>query len=188
MKVNIQDIIFSEVNMYRINDKTTSVKLAQRYLSKIYKDDLIISENGIFDDNTLLALNTFQSEMKIPKTKYIGYETFILLYERYLLALNEEIIGWNAKLKKELPAVLGDFSDTIYNANRMMRDVLNYYGDFDTPPVNNYFSEDTLRSVIKIRKIFELTDKEIIDTDFYSRLNKEWKSIIRIINGIDDYF
>ena len=87
--------------MYSINDKTTSVRLAQRYLSKIYKDDLIISENGIFDDNTLLALNTFQSEMKIPKTKYIGYETFILLYERYLLALNEESIGWNAKLKKE---------------------------------------------------------------------------------------
>ena len=185
MKINIQDMRYSEDTMYRIDDKASAIKIIQKYLSKICGDSILISENGIFDKQTIYELNKFQSEENIDVENYVGYNTFEKLYNRYMNEIEKEELAVMLQNPSSFTYKPGEYSDGIFEINKLLIDVLTYYGEFNVPNLNGYYSKETADAVLRIRQIFELRGDSTVDTSLYSRLLREWKSIQKIKNDVD---
>lgn len=171
--------------MYRINDKASAIKTIQRYLSKIYRDSMLISENGIFDKQTILALNKFQTEENIDIENYVGYNTFEKLYNRYMNEIEKAELDITLQNTSDFTYKPGEYSDVIYDINKLLIDILTYYGEFNFPNLNGYYSNETADAVLKARQIFDFRGDDTVDSKLYSRLLREWKSIQKIKNDTD---
>lgn len=163
--------------MYRINDKSAAIKTVQKYLSKIYGETHIISQNGIFDENTVLALNKFQNENNLETKKYIDYQDFVILYDLYVSAIEREKISGSVGIGINYPISRGYRNHEMINVNRMLLDITRHYGHFIPIKINDYFSFYTLQALEIINDIFGMEAIAFIDENIHSRIIKEWKSI-----------
>lgn len=162
--------------MYLLNDKKSAVKSVQRYLSKIYSSKISVAENGHFDDNTLLALHTFQKENGREIKDYVDYNDFTLIYDEYLKKLEIEYMH-NIYGSELYPIVMGDTGDEVLHINRMLLEILEYYGYYIGLDARPYYSQKTAEAIDIITEIFEYENEKIIDELLHSRIEKEWKSI-----------
>ena len=160
--------------MYDINDKEAATRRVQRYLSKIYENEITISETGFLDKNTLLALNKFQNENGLKERKSINYANYTLLYERFINAN-----GRHKQRDKTViyPLTRGNKHPEIYNINYMLSNILKHYGHFVALNVNDYFSEETEKALKIANNIFGFEDTDYIDELLHSRIIIEWNSI-----------
>ena len=163
--------------MYRIDDKSSAIKNVQKYLSKIYEGTYIISQNGIFDQNTVLALNKFQNDNNLEIKNYINYQDFVMLYDLYVSAIEREKTKGSAGIGIDYPISRGYKSHEMINVNKMLLDITRNYGHFIPIKINEYFSFDTLEALQVINDIFGMEDVDLIDENMHSRIIKEWKSI-----------
>lgn len=161
--------------MYDINDKEAATRRVQRYLSKIYENEITISETGFLDKNTLLALNRFQNENGLKERKPIDYANYTLLYEGFINA--NERHKQRDKTAVIYPLTRGDKHPEIYNINYMLSNILKHYGYFVALNVNDYFSEETEKALKIANNIFVFEDTDYIDELLHSRIIIEWNSI-----------
>ena len=165
--------------MYSIEDKTAAVRTLQKYLSKIYSDEVTINPNGIFDDNTLFALNRFQRENGLSIENYADFQSFDAIYNAYIGEVIREKAGKSAP-DTAFPLKRGDQSYSVLRLNAMLGEILDYYSMPHYSPKSDYFSSDTEKSIRLIREILNFEDGNTIDEVLYSRILSEWKSINKI--------
>lgn len=161
--------------MYQITDKEAAIKSIQKYLSKIYKDEIMVSETGFFDQNTLLALNRFQNENALKEATYVDYYNFTLLFDRYMIETERENRRKNANVT--YPLTRGYKNPEMYGINNMLLGITRHYGHFIPISVSDYFSEDTENALKIVNDIFNFGDVNYIDELLHSRIIKEWNSI-----------
>ncbi len=162
--------------MYHIRDNKAAIRVTQRYLSKIYRNTITVSENGVFDEKTIAALNMFQKEHELEIVNYVDFDTFSKIFEAYLDAER------NLSVEKVTSSVVfpisrGTQSNFMLQINSMLTDVLKFYSIFDAPGITNYYSAETENAVKYISKIFGLPEQTEIDQLLYLRLYDEWNSI-----------
>jgi hypothetical protein len=165
--------------MYNIEDKVSAVRTLQKYLKKIYGDETSLNQNGILDDNTLIALNRFQRENGFSIEAYADFKSFDAIYDAYITEVIRE------KTRKfahdtTFPLKRGDQSYSVLLLNTMLREILDYYSMLHYTPKTDYFSFDTEKSARIIREILGFDDSDTIDELLYSRILMEWKSINKI--------
>ena len=162
--------------MYDINDNISAIKTLQRYLAKIYKNEISINQNGKFDDKTKIALNRFQRENNFIERDYADLESYRAIYKAYLSKLKQEDAH---KIAPDIlfPIKKGDQSPAIFKFNSMLKEMLEFYSNYSFIPQNDYFSEETENAVRILQDILDFEINGIVNDVFYSRLAKEWKSI-----------
>jgi hypothetical protein len=163
--------------MHRIEDKVTAKKNIQRYLSKIYEGELPVYPSGIFDKNTITALNRFQKDNGLDIVNYLDYESFSKLYKKYLIKIDEEKILKESAFGTAYPLSRGDQGAEIGRINIMLSDILTFYGQLDRINTDDYFSQSTEDAVKIISEIFDIDEVTDINETLYSRIKKEWNSI-----------
>ena len=173
--------------MYMINDNKAAIKTLQRYLAEIYSDESSVNVNGIFDNNTLLALHRFQKENNLIVRDYVNYECYILIYNAYTKKIKHYQLH-KAVPKDTFPIKRGDQSPIVETINSMLCKILEYYSMNYSVPRGDYYSDATQKANHIVRDIFNFEKNDTIDEDMYLRLIDELKSINKIKNKNGDYF
>lgn len=173
--------------MYMISDNEAAIKALQRYLAEIYRDLMVVNINGIFDDNTILALNRFQNENNLIVRDYVDYECYILIYNAYAKKIKHSQLH-KAVPKDTFPIKRGDQSPIVKTINSMLCKILEYYSMNYSMLGGDYYSEDTQKANHIVRDIFNFEKNDTIDEEMYLRLIDELKSINQIKNKSSDYF
>lgn len=173
--------------MYHITDNEAAIKSVQRYLSKIYKNSAAVSQNGQWDENTVAALNRFQSENQMELTSFVDYLTHAALYEAYTDAIIQDNVNRNNP-SISFPLKKGDQSFEIEKINSILSEILRRYSFFEALPDGDYFSAITEKAVMLISEIFGYTSTKEINELIYERILREWKAINSTNDFGDDYF
>ena len=173
--------------MYSISDKRSSVKMLQRYLNKIYEKEMTINKNGVFDEDTLLALNKFQKDNNLDIKEYADYETFSALYSSYIQK-QKKLEAQKKNPNVQFPIQRGETSLFVARINHIMSEILIYYSLYWISPKGDYFSNITEEAIRIIRGIFGFEDSDTIDELLYLRLIDEFESINLIKSNEGHYF
>lgn len=173
--------------MYNINDNPATIRVIQKYLAKIFEGTFYINQNGVFDENTILALNRFQKENNLEIKDYVDYTAFTAIFDAYSNAKLIDIVKTNAP-HIDFPISRGMQSGEIYKINSMLAEILRYYSVFELPSATNYFSAETENAIKLLSSILDIEEQTQIDEIFYYKMLKEHKSIKSIINAQNEYF
>lgn len=77
--------------MYSIKNKKEPVREVQRILLTLgYGESHLVPMDGIFGENTRLALMNFQQKNALEVTGVVNYETYLVLLEEYEKALEKD--------------------------------------------------------------------------------------------------
>ncbi len=161
--------------MYPITDTVAGVKSVQRYLSKIYDNEIMVSQSGFFDKNTLLALNKFQNENGLKVQNFVDYANYTLLYQAF--KAKSERDDQKKRTNIAYPLSRGDKNPAMYDINKMISDIIKHYGHHTPLSVNDYFSVDTENALKIVNNILGFDNVKCIDEILHLRILKEWNSI-----------
>ncbi len=151
--------------MRMIDDKRAYIKEVQHFLTAVVPSaDTLIFENGIYDERTKAAVNSFKAENGMPADSIVDYETYELLYLKYSQA---DAVG-KRTMKK------GDRGDDVLELNMLLKEVGSNYSEFIDFPHSEYYSSNTERSVLYLRERFVMDGDEQADGLFVERLRKEY--------------
>lgn len=161
--------------MYRINDRQAAIAKVQTYLAAI-TEDIFITPNGVFDDNTRLAVIAFQEKSGLEGTGVVNYATFELLYSEYSKAVMQNNVTDTVGSFLIFPIRIGDMSDGVYHINSTLARLLDYYGITHRLRASSFFSNETALAVAALRKIYMLDEGDHIDELFYYRMINDYNS------------
>ena len=158
--------------MYNLNDKKSAIKEVQSYLLEIYGDNSVY-QSGIFDEQTEYFVSLFQKENEIEQSGIVDAKTFNRLFIKYSDSVYEKTLLSTDAVFSILPLKPSAYLDEMLVINKMIADMLDYYGVYHSMRNSYYFSKETKRGVKELRKIMGLKDSDEIDVEFYKRLKKE---------------
>ena len=166
--------------MYSITDNSAAIKEVQGYLYQLHRAEpqkyRRVYIDGVYSDETALAVEEFQRMKAIESTGVVDYETFSLLYEEYLSISPSPESGSN----KRNSLGVGDSGSEVEYLNLLLYDLSEYYVDMPPPRRSRYFSEETLESVDYMRSTFMLAQGGNVDRKLIERLENELLSRRRI--------
>ena len=163
--------------MYSIYDRPAAIKEIQTYLRGIGYDTLPVIISGNFDDNTATAVKDFQVKSGLTETGTVGYETFTLLYDEYVLSERKRRVAENTDSFVSFPLSRDMSGSEIRDINELIIEILDYYGIYHTVRRGSYFSQSTEEGVIILQKLFNMNPTGIIDELTYERMIIERDSI-----------
>ncbi len=168
--------------MYSIDDVETIIRDIQGFLLLIAEERGDTSyapteKNGIYDESTRSAVKYYQKKTEIEESGVVDEETFYAIYNDYIY--HNTIVENREKhpIDVEFPLGYGASHKDITGINTMLSDVSIYYYGASDIKKNSYFSKNTETAVINLRKIFGLSDSDMIDEEFYLILSEEHKLI-----------
>lgn len=152
--------------MYRINDKAAAIRAIQTYLKALNYNSSVIP-NGVYDDNTRLAILDFQSKNNIAKTGVVDQTTFNLLYAEYVYKLRKQRIRKESGTFTSFPLREGETGQAILHLNEALAVLLDYYGITHRLRRSSFYSKETSAAVNKLQKIYMLPDSNFVDEELY---------------------
>lgn len=169
--------------MYSVNDRPAAIKEVQKYLS-LYSEDLtFIPPSGIYDDVTRDAVTSFQTKFNIAPTGIVDYLTFTLLYDNYRMTQIKQDVRETVDSVIKFPLTIGTESPEMRRINHIIAALLDHYGITHSITESIFFTEQTLRGVLDLEKIYAIQKNGIIDEDFYRRIYLDYDSIVSFMNG-----
>ena len=147
--------------MYLQYDKQEAVKTVQKFLRKIYEDKYPIPISGYFDSVTKKATEEIQIESGLLPSGIINYETFEAITRKY----NEILLSQKATLTlgypRAFPIIQGKYAAELFDLNRIISVVLNYYGIPHNIIGGSFYSDATADAVRELQKIYLLPLNDI---------------------------
>lgn len=168
--------------MYRINDKSEAIKRVQRYLSVVLTPAIFIAPTGVYDEETRTAVMDYQNTMSISSTGIVDYQTFELLYRDFERKSAKNRLNERLENFISFPLIPGSMSEEMTHINRILSDLLNYYGHTHRLIYNNFYSDETSLAVNILQDIYNLNKVDYIDEEMYIRMVDDHNSISRINN------
>ena len=165
--------------MYRINDRMSAITEVQNYLRLIGNPEIFVAPTGVYDDNTLLSVKDFQAKNRLAETGKVDKETFDLMFSQFYIQNERDNVKRTLFSFITFPLLPGLMSDGMIHINKMMSDLLDYYGYTHYLRPNSFYSRQTAAAVKALRKIYVLEDLELIDESFYLRMVRDHNSIGR---------
>ena len=156
--------------MYLFYDKPSSIKEVQKMLYILFPERNIFP-NGILSDKTNDAIIEFKRKFGLAESSRVDKEFRELLYSEYKRAKREETASIN------FPVHHRYYGRIMIDINKTMKDLLNYYGKHQSLLLIPYFSDESLLSVNKLQKIYNLPIKSYIDSEFYYRMIKDHSTL-----------
>lgn len=169
--------------MYRVYDKPEAIRSVQRYLIVAGDPGIFIAPTGVYDENTRLSVIDFQTRFDLEPTGEVDYETFTLLYDKYVLMTNDTETRNIADSFIQFPILPGKTSNGMAHINLALGIILDYYGFTHRLRGNNFYSKETADAVEILRDIYMLEKKDYIDEELYRRMLIDHDSIAKIQNN-----
>lgn len=154
--------------MYRIDDKNSAIKDAQRLLG--------INQTGFYDEQTKNAVKEIQSANSYDETGAIDYKTFELILEKF----NEKRLFpeyQNYLFAPRFPYRLNDMGENVIAIHSALSAVLEDYVYEKDIPTGSFLGLATIDAANFMREIFGIPSSNEIDERFVSRLMLEKKAI-----------
>ncbi len=165
MMSNFRDLVYRKgYTMYNLYDKEGAIKAVQRLLMK--------NQTGVIDQSTREEIKKIQKEVGLIDNGIVDYRTFIEIVNLHRKESNIRLSGKSDGISN-FPYYSGSMGRDMSIINSYISAVLAKYNYSKRLPTNNYFSVDTESAVLWLRKIFGLSNKNIIDEEFYIRLKRE---------------
>ena len=160
--------------MYRVNDKAETVRQIQRMLAYWGCNTVV---NGVYDDNTRTSVINFQHSNGLNPDGRVDKKTLDLLYEACLKRKKRKYLAKMLVPAIEFPLSVGRSENEMISINRLVADLLDYYGISHSIIESSYYSSETARCVMLLKEIFLMEKDDNIDEIFYLRMIDEYKSI-----------
>ena len=168
--------------MYRIYEKTEAIKRVQTYLKEVSKIEGFVVPSEIYDEVTRKSVIYFQAENDLEVTGEVNKATFDLLYKLYKEQIYHREIRKTNHFNLIFPIKKGDFSTEINYLNYIMSELLDYYRSSHSLRRSNFFSDESVRAVVMLRKIYMLPYAEYIDEALYVRMIDDYNGINNLIS------
>ena len=108
----------------------------------------------------------------------VDFETFRLLYEGYTKIEESKKIKRENSHIADFPILPGSAARGMAHINRMLAELLNYYGHIHNLNVSsNYYTAETSKAVDIIRKIYNMAKSDYIDEALYQRIKQDTAAI-----------
>lgn len=158
--------------------ETQAIYNLQRYLRQLSRFDADIpsvDEDGIFGEETRLALEAFQRKYGFPVTGVADAETWTALFDEYLASVESRTRPDPVYIFPRTPAdyTVGRGDQNVYVAviQLLLRDIITLYGeDAERLPIDGIFGEDTERAVRDFQRIHRLPEDGRVDRVTWNRL------------------
>jgi peptidoglycan hydrolase-like protein with peptidoglycan-binding domain len=158
--------------------ETQAIYNLQRYLRQLSRFDPDIpsvDEDGIFGDETRVALEAFQRKYGLPITGTADSETWARLFDEYLASVEERTRPDPVFIFPRHPTdySLGRGDENIYVGvvQLLLRDIITLYGeDAALLPLDGVFGESTERAVKDFQRIQRLPEDGRVDRITWNRL------------------
>ena len=168
--------------MYRINDKSSAIESIQRYLRVVGNQDIFVAPIGVYDENTRLSVLDFQEKNGLTVSGTVDIFTFDKLFHQYLLISERNNIREKYDSFITFPLLPGQFVDAMIHINRTLSRLLDYYGETHNLRESNFYSQNTADAVKRLRRIYLLEDKNLIDEELYGIMINDHDSIFESQN------
>ena len=163
--------------MYRIYDTSAAIREVQKYLSLVGDPAIFVAPSGAYDQNTRESVRELQRREGLAVTGEVDRETFELLYHRYALIKQKNLIRESLHSSVDLPIRPGASSAEMLQMNNMLARLLNYYNIPHNLRRSGYYSSETSKAVRELKKIYKLDIIDEIDAIFYGRMSNDVSSI-----------
>jgi peptidoglycan hydrolase-like protein with peptidoglycan-binding domain len=158
--------------------ETQAIYNLQRYLRQLSRFDPDIpsvDEDGIFGDETRVALEAFQRKYGLPITGTADSETWARLFDEYLASVEERTRPDPVFIFPRHPTdySLGRGDENIYVGvvQLLLREIVTLYGeDAEQLPLDGVFGESTERAVRDFQRIQRLPEDGRVDRITWNRL------------------
>jgi peptidoglycan hydrolase-like protein with peptidoglycan-binding domain len=158
--------------------ETQAIYNLQRYLRQLSRFDPDIpsvDEDGIFGDETRVALEAFQRKYGLPITGTADSETWARLFDEYLASVEERTRPDPVFIFPRHPTdySLGRGDENIYVGvvQLLLREIITLYGeDAALLPLDGVFGESTERAVRDFQRIQRLPEDGRVDRITWNRL------------------
>jgi peptidoglycan hydrolase-like protein with peptidoglycan-binding domain len=158
--------------------ETQAIYNLQRYLRQLSRFDPDIpsvDEDGIFGDETRVALEAFQRKYGLPITGTADSETWARLFDEYLASVEERTRPDPVFIFPRHPTdySLGRGDENIYVGvvQLLLREIVTLYGeDAALLPLDGVFGESTERAVKDFQRIQRLPEDGRVDRITWNRL------------------
>lgn len=169
--------------MYRLDDKQAAIREIKKYLyvisTRVYPQIERGTIDGQYDEATRMAVKKFQRIKRLKESGEVDIDTFNALYDVYRSATDDfyardYIIG-----STPLPVGIGCNSDDVRVLHVMINELAREHPDVKDVGNGSYYSPRTAASVMALRRVYGLDEKESIDKELYTMMRLELEAIRR---------
>ena len=162
--------------MYRINDKSAAIRNIQKFLARISSDRAVVP-NGVYDENTRLAIVDFQSRMGIAPSGTVDRRTLDMIYSEYISKINNDTLAKGVGSFISFPLREGEMNEAVIHLNKTLSDLLDHYGITHRLRSSSFYSTETAEAVKIMRKIYLLPEDTLVDEELYIRMIADHSSL-----------
>ena len=160
--------------------KQSDIAEIQNYLRAIAKTNKNIPNiipNGIYDNQTILAVKAFQEDNTLPITGEVDAETWQNIYSTYktIEEAAQKIQTIQPFIDRENMFVSGDAGYSIYIIQAMLNTISQFYNNISSPSITGVYDAATEKAVKQLQSIIGIKDTGEID-------NNTWSSLAKIYN------
>ena len=140
----------------------------QSFLSNIGKLDSDISKivpDGIFAEETTLAVKSFQRKYGLPETGTVNFETWesIKIKNAEVVFIASEPVQIVRITNSDLPLIRGTDNNLVYTLHLMLNHVASRYDNFSPIPLQSLFDENTEKEVKRWQRVISHTESGQVD-------------------------
>ena len=158
--------------------ETQAIFNLQRYLRQLSRFDPDIpsvDEDGIFGEETRLALTVFQRRYGLPVTGTADAETWARLFSEYLASVEgrtrPDPVFIFPRFPPDYSVGRGDENIYVGVIQLLLRDVITLYGrDAEALPIDGIFGELTERAIRDFQRVQRLPEDGRVDRVTWNRL------------------
>lgn len=162
--------------MYRITDEAFAIREVQRFLLIIAEREPslpISAVDGIYGEDTRIAVTEFQKMKYINATGIVDKETFELLFFEADDIIKEKNNKATVIENEKFPLKLGDSGTDVSLLNTLLRHLSKFYKDIYELPYGSFFSKETENAVKIMQGVFQTDKTGTVSEGFIALLRSE---------------
>ncbi len=164
--------------MYRIDNTAFAIREIQRFLLTVSQIQPIfpdVAVDGIFGEETRLAVKEFQRLYLLPQTGSVDKDTFNALFLEHSRILDardsrNEILG-----KEDFPLKLGSWGENVTILHAMLSQLGEYY-DLSQNPTGDFYSRETETVIKQLQQLFMTEIDGETDELLWKKIRTELKA------------
>ena len=159
--------------MYKTYENDEAVKEVQTYLHFISdkKGDIPrVSIDGIYGEETAVAVRSFQKSRGLLGDGIVDFSTFEALYSEYSAIENERLMSGYLLSSQGFPFKYGDYGNDVLHINSTFDELRRTYPEIEVETNKSYFGESTENSARYMQAVFQMEENGFVDEALYERM------------------
>lgn len=153
-------------------------------ISQIDSDVLRVNPDGIYGEETVSSVSSFQKKHSLPQTGKVDFDTWKKLYSESKVAdellLDPQKISPFSAVLKNRSIVLGDCSDTVFFIKLMLLSMSIEHDYINNLDINNTFDENTSQIIATFQNTNGINSTGEINLQTWNALARAYNRCVEI--------